>query len=302
MRVGRSFHILDALPYPFRLVDERVIDIPAGSRLVTRNRDFKLVGFYEGRFTMEIKGVGTFRIRPGDFVVVPAACVQTYHPEDARKISRMHVFRVIFAGKKAAGEAVAAPVDVTAIFRTFPAVRFFEDGLRTAVGRQFERIFSEIENGAPAYRAAVHGHLLQMLAEVVRMGTASSGGGDVSEGLSRADQIVSQAEAYLDDHFDHPLKLSEVAWHLRISEEHLARCFQLRTGSTVLDAVRERRIEKGRRLLIGGNETLSAIARTCGFRSLAVFSVNFKAVTGLGPGTYRRLNSAKIVSGRSTFG
>lgn len=300
--MGRSFHILDSLPWPFRLVDERIVSVPAKASLVTRNQDFKLIAFYDGLFRMEIDKVGEFEVRPGDFVVIPRPCVQNYFPVKASRESRLHVFRLIFDPSLAApNQTVHRQTQgtlVNQLQRAFPSVRYFSGGLKGEPGNLLNQILKEIDAEAIGYRDAVHGLLLQLMASLLRLGHESREPSIEKEAV-RADQIVSHARAWLSDNFDRPIKLSEVAWHLRISDEHLARVFHRRTGQTVLHAIRQLRISKARRLLLGTNESLSSIAKACGFGSLAVFSVNFKAITGLGPGAYRRRHSAKIVFSKS---
>ncbi len=302
--MGRSFHILDGLPWPFMLVDERMISVPAKAALVTRNQDFKLIAFLEGCFRMEIDKVGQFEVRPGDFVVIPRPCVQNYFPAKPSQESRLHVFRLIFDPSLAGLDQPESGLNhsplVGQLQRVFPSVRYFSGGLKGELGIFLNQILKEIDTEAMGYRDAVHGLLLQLTANLLRLEHETSGP-NAEKVIVRADQIVSQALAYLTDNFDRPIKLADVAWHLRISEEHLARVFHQRTGETVLHAIRKLRIAKASRLLLGTNESLSTIAKSCGFGSLAVFSVNFKALTGLGPGAYRRTHSAKIIFSKSSL-
>lgn len=296
--MSRSFHTLDRLDPPFSLVDERVISVPAGASLVTNNSDFKMIAYFEGGFDMVIDGMDRFSIQSGDIMVIPRACRQVYYPHRVKAEARLHVCRIVFDRDclRQSGKEDTRPhslVDWTA--REFSNIRHFPGGLNGEVGRFLNALLKEIDEEPLAYRINAEALLRQLLVAILR-GTREPrrAGGKSGSEANRADAVVKQARGWLGENFEHPFKLGDLAWHLRLSEEHVARLFREQTGETVMEYTRRLRIDKARRLLLGGNETLSAIAKACGFRSLAVFSVNFKKVTGEGPGTYRRLNAPRI--------
>lgn len=253
---------------------------------------------------MKINGVGTFQVRPGDFVVVPSPCVQNYLPDNPSSESRLHVFRLMFDRELASGRKHRSTTRnipfLDVLKKAFPTVRYFPGGLKSGVGPVLRQILGEIDEAASCYREAVHGLLLLLVANVLRLAQQENEA-RVFQEANRSAQIVSQAQAWLEDNFDRPIKLADLAWHLDLSEEHLARIFRRHTGNTVLEVIRSLRVAKARRLLLGSNQTLSNISRACGFRSLAVFSVNFKRAAGMGPGAYRRQLSAKVLFQKSDW-
>lgn len=293
-----SFRTLDSLEPPFSLVDERVISVPGGASLITNNTDFKMIAYFEGGFDMVIDGKDRFSIQSGDIMVLPRACQQMYSPQRETAETRLHACRILFdrtcLQPKAQRKSRRHPlVEWTA--REFTNIRHFPGGLKGEAGHLLNALLKEIDEEPFAYRINAEALLRQLVVAILR-GTreprlVGRKGGSES---NRVDAVIKQARGWLGENFEHPFKLADIAWHLRLSEEHLARLFRDHTGETVMDYTRRLRIDKARRLLLGSNETLSAIAKACGFRSLAVFSVNFKRVTGEGPGTYRRLNAPRI--------
>ena len=63
--------------------------------------------------------------------------------------------------------------------------------------------------------------------------------------------------------------------------------FRAATGKSILQAIRDVRIEKAKSLLKDGKTRLDAVASACGYKSTAVFSTFFKSETGLSPRAWR---------------
>lgn len=310
--MARSFHVLDRLPPPFELIDERVIFIPPGATVVTRNQHFKCVFFFEGEMRMEISGGKEHYIEAGDIMVVPGACVQEYFPTHPQTETRLHVARLLFdpnfrcdrRGARTKGTKSIVPEGweelVRILSETFTEVTRISGLMEGEMTDRLAGIFQEIENREPGYPFAVHGELLSLVMELIRHKRQSIRTRMPPEG-GRMVAIVRQTKAYLRENFDRELLLRDVAWHLRLSEEHLARIFRQETGDTVASTIRRMRIDKARRLLLSSNETMTAIARACGFRSLSVFSVNFKKQTGTSPAVYRKLHTPEITYPKSNL-
>jgi AraC-like DNA-binding protein len=170
-----------------------------------------------------------------------------------------------------------------------------------AVGERLRRIFREIEESSTAAEHAVHGELLLLLADVIRHHARQKTKGRGASTPDRGSEIVRQAKAYLNENFDRNIHLGDVAWHLRLSEEHLARVFRQHTGETIAGVIRRMRINKAKRLLLASNESMTSITRSCGFCSLPVFSTNFKKQTGTNPLAYRDLHMPKITYPKSNI-
>lgn len=300
--MARSFHALDGLPAPFDLIDERVIFIPPGATLVTHNPGFKILLFFEAEVRMEVERGGGCEIASGDVMVVPRACVQEYFPIHSGRESRLHVARLLLSTDAAAsgaemvkGGTFGGPNGgMDELLRgAFSGVAHMPGAMKGDLGERAKDLFREIEDQHLGYPLAAYGMLIELVVKIIRYHRRLRTN-DAERPVKRADEIASQTKAYLAENFDRAIHLKDVAWHLRLSEEHLARVFRERTGETVAASVRRMRIDKARRLLLSSNESMTNIARACGFRSLPVFSVNFTKQAGVGPSEYRRLHTPKI--------
>jgi AraC family transcriptional regulator, transcriptional activator FtrA len=89
-------------------------------------------------------------------------------------------------------------------------------------------------------------------------------------------------------HLDGDLSVDALAAHAAMSPRTFVRRFAEATGSTPAAWVRTQRLLQAERLLEGGDGTLEAIARRCGFGSADTLRRQFLRVRGVPPDHYRR--------------
>lgn len=103
----------------------------------------------------------------------------------------------------------------------------------------------------------------------------------------RINNVIDHIEKRLDSEFS----LSELAKVSNFSKFHFSRIFLGLTGETPFQLILRLRLEKAASLLIHGNDSISDIAYTCGFKSLSVFSKNFKLHFKESATSFRKKNS-----------
>lgn len=107
--------------------------------------------------------------------------------------------------------------------------------------------------------------------------------------LRRLERVVD----YVDAHLDERLSLDRMAAVASISPFHFHRLFQTWAGETLGDFVRRRRLEVAAgRLLHCPDETVTAIALSCGFSSPELFARVFRDHFSRTPSQWRREGSA----------
>jgi AraC family transcriptional regulator len=102
--------------------------------------------------------------------------------------------------------------------------------------------------------------------------------------LGRA--VIRRIEDYLETNMSADVSLHTLAALAHLSVDHFVRAFRAATGRTPHRFALERRLERAAAML-KGPATIGQIARDCGFRSPAHFSVRFHARFGLTPSQYR---------------
>lgn len=111
------------------------------------------------------------------------------------------------------------------------------------------------------------------------------------KGVIRAAELsdTQRLEMYINDHFAEKLSLARVSQALGVGTTKLcALAKKLSGGKTLTRMIAERRVEEAKKLLIGGDLSISAVAVQVGFDDYNYFTKTFKAVTGMTPTAWRR--------------
>lgn len=105
---------------------------------------------------------------------------------------------------------------------------------------------------------------------------------------SEHQRVVARAEEFMVRNLHRPLRRSEIAAAVRLSEPHLARIFSAVTGRSVIDRLTEIRIEHAKVLLRESTQSVTQIAGEVGLSSFSHFSYMFRRLVGVSPSGYRR--------------
>jgi AraC-like DNA-binding protein len=286
-----TFHSIERLGAPFAAVAELGFAIPADGDVVVDNREQKLVFFLQADCAQEIDGVGAFEVQTGDVLVVPRVCVQRYRLRTPRSSSKVHALKISF-GLPALSVGLRAPAaddpeeSLTAFVRHhFQQVRHLPQAQTAPMQEIMRAIRREAETHGAGLRHRVRALCTNLVVHVARMLHETP----VAPHASAAGHgsLVNQVKDYLLRNFARELTLGDIAWHVRKSEEHVARVFRKVTGQTVFDYLRAVRVEHAKTLLINSDKTLTEIATRTGFGTLALFSRNFSHYVGRSASAYR---------------
>ena len=83
-------------------------------------------------------------------------------------------------------------------------------------------------------------------------------------------------------------KLEDLSKKTGMSRYYLCHYFKAKTGMTILDYVKWKRIDLAKKMLAERNDPVSQIAFSCGFNSAAYFSRFFRESTGMTPREYQK--------------
>ncbi len=144
----------------------------------------------------------------------------------------------------------------------------------------------EMETPQAASPAYLHALSLQLLVLVLRALDASPNAPSRPPARA-ATALVGQVREFVTKSIDTNLTLEQIALHLNLSAEHLARTFKAQTGMTVMQTVRDHKIDAAKTRLLGSNNSIEKIARRLGFDNPSRFHRIFRQRTGLTPLAYR---------------
>ncbi|MEZ5384271.1 MAG: AraC family transcriptional regulator [Prosthecobacter sp.] len=101
---------------------------------------------------------------------------------------------------------------------------------------------------------------------------------------------VAQALRHLETAYDSQISPSSLAQKAGMSAARFARVIKRIHGLSPMQLITKTRITAGARLLQETDSTIAHVALECGFADHSAFTRAFRAVTGMSPTEYRRLN------------
>ena len=114
---------------------------------------------------------------------------------------------------------------------------------------------------------------------------------------------LESVRAYMDQNFDQPLLLDELAQSAYLSRYHFIRQFRRQFHITPRQYLIRKRIDQAKFLLANSDRSVTEICLMVGFESVGSFSARFHRAVGWAPSVYRartweqRRNPLKFIPG-----
>ena len=294
--MGRSVFHIEKMGGILERVTSHVMLIPRGRRLIVNNDQQKIVVLLEGQVKAFVNGAAVGDLGPGDALVIPGACKQAYRPLNNRKDTRMHALIVGFRrGVFACDQSLMRAMPVAGaeaedsaedfIRCHFGRLQVRRDVLTPAAVEAVDALRREAMEKGVGYRLRAAARALLLLTEIARGEETRP---QVSaEPLSRHAWLAEQVKNFLWEHHARKLTLDQIARHLRLSAEHLARTFRAQTGLTIFGYIEQLRLERVKAQLAATELKVNEIAHATGFESASLLCRSFKRATGETPLSYR---------------
>jgi transcriptional regulator GlxA family with amidase domain len=100
--------------------------------------------------------------------------------------------------------------------------------------------------------------------------------------------VLREVQHHVAEHPADDLSVEALAGRAAMSPRHFARCFREETGTTPARFVEAARVEAARRRLEESDDSIEAIARSCGFGTTETLRRTFLRVVHVAPTEYRR--------------
>lgn len=101
-------------------------------------------------------------------------------------------------------------------------------------------------------------------------------------------KLISEVRSYLISHMDEKITISDLTREFHKNRTDLSRIFLEETGQTIMEYLKEQRIEFAAALVRGTGLPFTVIMERVGFSQYAYFSRSFKEYTGMSPSVYRK--------------
>jgi AraC family transcriptional regulator len=166
--------------------------------------------------------------------------------------------------------------------------------IRTSIGGQDPVIARlgtlgrrELSEGAPGRRLYLEGLAVMLAVHLLRSYGAPERSPIPHRG-GLAPRQLRRVLDYIDAQLAGELGLIELAAIAGLSPHHFLEAFKISAGKSPHRFVTERRVQRALDLLRGDNRSIAQIAQAAGFSSQSHLTANFRRVTGLAPGRFRR--------------
>ncbi len=110
----------------------------------------------------------------------------------------------------------------------------------------------------------------------------------IFQGLkNHGDELVCQAQNYIEENLARKISFGELANRLAISRRNFDRRFIRATGNTPMEYLQRVKVEQAKRILEKGRKTISEVMDEVGYADDKAFREVFKKIAGLSPLDYR---------------
>jgi len=106
----------------------------------------------------------------------------------------------------------------------------------------------------------------------------------------RAVERILPALILMREQLTDPLSMEQLAAKCHLSPAHFRRIFAQAMGTSPLQYLQQKRLEKAGQLLLHSSDTIESISAQVGYEDPSYFSHTFRRIMGLSPGKYRKMN------------
>lgn len=242
---------------------------------------------YAGKGTVTL-GEEKFRFSGGELTVIPSNYLHTT-VSDPGDVSRWEYLFVDVEGLLKKMQPSNAGQREQMIKRINSRALFLENKRRTDLALCVKKVLDIMRETSEFYQEEAEGLLLAVFSEIARENREVFETYEENPGEGKIiNNIISYSLDYISDHYDEPIKVSDVAKRMHISETHFRRVFSAHMHMTPLEYINLVRIRAACEYLKKTDEGVAIIANKCGFTTNSTFNRNFRQITGVSPAEWRK--------------
>ncbi|MEA4889189.1 MAG: AraC family transcriptional regulator [Clostridiaceae bacterium] len=246
--------------------------------------------YYELELILE--GRGTQWINGRSSPLLPG-CIYFLRPSDLHRLQVELPLRLY--NLKIAVTRLPRELRILLESQSGPAAAFLEPEALRQTLQDLERLRIELYETDLCQDNRLHALLLLLLTDLFRVASVSTPDAYAKPSFKRF-QICLQ---YIRLHYQTQISLKDAAAAAGITPNYLSHQFPVMAGCSFVEYVNRQRLQLALCLLSAGGDTVTGIAFTCGFGSLANFLRTFRRIYGMTPGQYsaRQTNRAGSQNG-----
>lgn len=155
--------------------------------------------------------------------------------------------------------------------------------------RLLSQIYEEAQESQPGYEIAMRAYCALLYTNLLRRMAKQE---DIQTVLTEAESsnadIICRALTYIEEHYQEPISMQQVASEYNVNYYYFSRIFKQYTHQGFRDYVMNFRVNMARKMLLQTNDSITSIALNCGFETISYFIKKFQEVTGMTPKNFRK--------------
>lgn len=243
---------------------------------------------YNGSGTLTI-GEEDYHFSGNQFSIIPQNCPHTT-TSDPGTLSRWEYIFVDVEGilKELYPSGISEKKFKRIMYRVNSRGLFLEAADYPVLAGKVRDMLDIMRGNEEFYLEEVKGVLISFLAGIARNNGDREADVCHDDSEIKSNVFVSDALAYIKEHYMEPIRIEKLAGYCHISETHFRRLFSSCINMGPLEYINLVRIQNACEMLRKTDALVSDIAFRCGFSTLSTFNRNFKQVTGRSPYEWRK--------------
>ena len=213
---------------------------------------------------------------PGDTVIIPS---KTIHRDDFDISSGLEVFMINFSWKYESD--LFSQVSCASLPR-------MPEPKKESLANLIQHFRHEFISGPVGGSIVARLHLTEILMKLMAANSDGKKKKNVSSaktdyGKQRRSWLFDKAKEYLENNYQHPIALEDIATELNVSTYHLSHIFSRESDFSLFEFLTQIRMKKARSLLEEGLMTVSEVSYSVGYKNSNYFSKVFHRYFGFPP-------------------
>ena len=249
--------------------------------------EYEIVYIVRGGLTLSLNE-DVVTARAGDIIFIRDGIVHGGAPADTDTVYECIVFdlKKLLHGSQSTGARVQPILEHELL------INKYIPGATADVPGMIAMLFAAMKEAYAGYEMVVTGMLYSFLGTVLRHGLCHAPNAALRESSRRRVMQLKKTFQLIDDAYDQPLTLDDLAAAAGLTPNYFCRFFRKITHRSPIDYLNYYRIEAACIRLAQGDESITEIALATGFNDISYFIKTFRRYKGISPLKYQKGLSA----------
>ena len=249
--------------------------------------EYEIVYVLQGGLTLSLNE-DTVQARAGDIVFIRDGIVHGGAPQDQETVYEC----IVFDMKKLLHRSQCTGERVSKILEHELLINKYIPGETHDVPQMIAALFTAMKEAREGYELIVTGMLYSFIGAVLQHGLCHAPNAALRESSRRRVMQLKKTFQLIDNAYDQPLTLGDLAAAAGLTPNYFCRFFQKITNRSPIDYLNHYRIEAACIRLAHSGESITEIALATGFNDISYFIKTFRKYKGISPLKYQKANSA----------